>query len=95
MDKLYAGLKDLANERRAKLDDALKLFRLNREVLSVFIYIYLSFYLSFVYISYYFNIFSIHSRGVQRNSKGGEANIETNTLFCEILIKILIRLITL
>ena len=32
MDKLYAGLKDLANERRAKLDDALKLFRLNREV---------------------------------------------------------------
>ena len=32
VDKLYAGLKDLANERRAKLDDALKLFRLNREV---------------------------------------------------------------
>ena len=27
VDKLYAGLKDLANERRAKLDDALKLFR--------------------------------------------------------------------
>ncbi|XP_071744788.1 spectrin beta chain isoform X3 [Lepeophtheirus salmonis] len=32
VDKLYAGLKDLAFERRAKLDDALKLFRLNREV---------------------------------------------------------------
>merc|ERR1711970_344732 len=29
---LYAGLKDLAAERRAKLDDALKLFMLNREV---------------------------------------------------------------
>merc|ERR1719319_505328 len=27
VDKLYAGLKDLATERRAKLDDALKLFR--------------------------------------------------------------------
>merc|ERR1712241_1127070 len=32
VDKLYAGLKELANERRAKLDDALKLFMLNREV---------------------------------------------------------------
>merc|ERR1740122_261168 len=32
VDKLYAGLKDLATERRAKLDDALKLFILNREV---------------------------------------------------------------
>merc|ERR1719232_1991719 len=32
VDKLYAGLKDLAAERRAKLDDALKLFTLNREV---------------------------------------------------------------
>merc|ERR1712242_444015 len=32
VDKLYAGLKDLATERRAKLDDALKLFMLNREV---------------------------------------------------------------
>ena len=32
VDKLYAGLKDLANERRLKLDDALKLFCLNREV---------------------------------------------------------------
>ena len=32
MEKLYAGLKELANERRAKLDDALKLFMLNREV---------------------------------------------------------------
>ena len=31
-DKLYAGLKDLATEQRAKLDDALKLFMLNREV---------------------------------------------------------------
>merc|ERR1712142_303034 len=32
VDKLYAGLKDLAAERHAKLDDALKLFMLNREV---------------------------------------------------------------
>lgn len=32
VDKLYAGLKDLAGERRAKLDEALKLFMLNREV---------------------------------------------------------------
>merc|ERR1712012_71435 len=32
VDKLYAGLKDLAAERGAKLDDALKLFMLNREV---------------------------------------------------------------
>merc|ERR1719189_2597711 len=32
VEKLYAGLKDLATERRAKLDDALKLFMLNREV---------------------------------------------------------------
>jgi spectrin beta len=32
VDKLYAGLRDLAAERRAKLDDALKLFMLNREV---------------------------------------------------------------
>merc|ERR1719187_1845128 len=32
VEKLYAGLKDLAAERRAKLDDALKLFMLNREV---------------------------------------------------------------
>merc|ERR1719225_973846 len=32
VDKLYAGLKDLAAERRAKLDVALKLFMLNREV---------------------------------------------------------------
>ena len=30
VDKLYAGLRDLAAERRAKLDDALKLFMLNR-----------------------------------------------------------------
>ena len=32
VEKLYAGLKDLAAERKAKLDDALKLFMLNREV---------------------------------------------------------------
>eukprot|EP00095_Tigriopus_kingsejongensis_P000631 maker-scaffold275_size226830-snap-gene-1.25 protein:Tk00631 transcript:maker-scaffold275_size226830-snap-gene-1.25-mRNA-1 annotation:"spectrin beta chain" len=32
VEKLYAGLRDLAAERRAKLDDALKLFMLNREV---------------------------------------------------------------
>ncbi|KAG1673121.1 Spectrin beta chain [Nymphon striatum] len=32
VDKLYAGLKDLASERRGKLDEALKLFMLNREV---------------------------------------------------------------
>merc|ERR1712223_299714 len=32
VEKLYAGLKELAQERRAKLDDALKLFMLNREV---------------------------------------------------------------
>lgn len=31
-DKLYAGLKDLAGERRAKLDEALRLFQLSREV---------------------------------------------------------------
>ena len=29
---MYAGLKDLAGERRAKLDEALQLFMLNREV---------------------------------------------------------------
>ncbi|XP_024081152.1 spectrin beta chain isoform X3 [Cimex lectularius] len=32
VDKLYAGLKDLAGERRGKLDEALQLFMLNREV---------------------------------------------------------------
>lgn len=32
LDKLYAGLKDLAGERRARLDEALQLFHLNREV---------------------------------------------------------------
>uniref|UniRef100_A0A336LM29 Spectrin beta chain n=1 Tax=Culicoides sonorensis TaxID=179676 RepID=A0A336LM29_CULSO len=32
LDKLYAGLKDLAGERRAKLDEALQLFMLHREV---------------------------------------------------------------
>lgn len=31
VDKLYAGLKDLAGERRAKLDESLQLFMLNRE----------------------------------------------------------------
>lgn len=31
IDKLYAGLKDLANERRGKLDEALQLFSLSRE----------------------------------------------------------------
>uniref|UniRef100_A0A3Q0RU03 Spectrin beta chain n=1 Tax=Amphilophus citrinellus TaxID=61819 RepID=A0A3Q0RU03_AMPCI len=32
VDKLYAGLKDLAEERRAKLDERFRLFQLNREV---------------------------------------------------------------
>ncbi|KAB7501026.1 Spectrin beta chain [Armadillidium nasatum] len=32
IDKLYAGLRDLAVERKSKLDEALKLFMLNREV---------------------------------------------------------------
>ena len=32
VDKLYAGLRDLAHERRAKLDEALQLFMLSREV---------------------------------------------------------------
>ena len=32
VDKLYAGLKDLASERRGRLDEALQLFQLNREV---------------------------------------------------------------
>ena len=32
LDKLYAGLKDLAGERRARLDEALQLFMLQREV---------------------------------------------------------------
>lgn len=31
MDKLYAGLKDLSQERRSKLEEALKLFTLKRE----------------------------------------------------------------
>lgn len=31
VDKLYAGLKDLAGERRAKLEESLQLFMLNRE----------------------------------------------------------------
>ncbi|XP_022091369.1 spectrin beta chain, non-erythrocytic 1-like [Acanthaster planci] len=32
IDKLYAGLKDLAEERRGRLDETTKLFQLNREV---------------------------------------------------------------
>jgi len=32
VDKLYAGLKDLSLERRSKLEEAMKLFMLNREV---------------------------------------------------------------
>lgn len=32
LDKLYAGLKDLAGERRAKLDEALQMFLLKRDV---------------------------------------------------------------
>ena len=32
VEKLYAGLKELANKRRAQLDDAPKLVMLNREV---------------------------------------------------------------
>ncbi|XP_070577536.1 spectrin beta chain, non-erythrocytic 1-like isoform X2 [Ptychodera flava] len=32
IDKLYAGLKDLSEERRARLDETLKLYQLNREV---------------------------------------------------------------
>ena len=32
VDKLYASLKDLAGERRGKLDEVLKLYQLNREI---------------------------------------------------------------
>ncbi|KAJ3615060.1 hypothetical protein NHX12_018628 [Muraenolepis orangiensis] len=32
VDKLYAGLKDLSEERRGRLDERLRLFQLNREV---------------------------------------------------------------
>lgn len=32
VDKLYAGLKDLSEERRGKLDERFRLFQLNREV---------------------------------------------------------------
>ena len=32
MDKLYASLKDLAKERRGKLNDVLKLYTLSREI---------------------------------------------------------------
>ncbi len=32
VDKLYAGLKDLSEERRGKLEERFRLFQLNREV---------------------------------------------------------------
>lgn len=32
VDKLYAGLKDLSNERKSKLEEVLKLYVLNREI---------------------------------------------------------------
>ena len=32
VDKLYAGLKDLAQERRSKLDEVLKLYKLSHEI---------------------------------------------------------------
>lgn len=32
VDKLYAGLKDLSEERRGKLEERFRLFTLNREV---------------------------------------------------------------
>lgn len=32
LEKLYSGLKELAQERRTKLEEALQLFALNREV---------------------------------------------------------------
>ena len=32
VDKLYAGLKDLARERKSKLEEVLKLYILNREI---------------------------------------------------------------
>lgn len=32
VDKLYASLKDLAGERRGKLDEVLRLYMLNREI---------------------------------------------------------------
>ncbi|XP_067847419.1 spectrin beta chain, non-erythrocytic 1-like isoform X2 [Heptranchias perlo] len=35
VDKLYAGLKDLANERKKKLEDMYHLFQLNREVVDL------------------------------------------------------------
>ncbi|XP_067895582.1 spectrin beta chain, non-erythrocytic 1-like isoform X1 [Heterodontus francisci] len=35
VDKLYAGLKDLANERKKKLEDMYHLFQLNREVMDL------------------------------------------------------------
>jgi len=35
VDKLYAGLKDLTNERRNKLEETLKLYMLNREVVDL------------------------------------------------------------
>ena len=35
VDKLYASLKDLAGERRGKLDEVLKLYSLNREIMDL------------------------------------------------------------
>ena len=32
MDKLYASLKDLAGDRKVKLDEVLKLYTLNRDI---------------------------------------------------------------
>ena len=35
VDKLYASLKDLAGERRSRLDEVLKLYSLNREIMDL------------------------------------------------------------
>ena len=35
VDKLYASLKDRAGERRGKLDEVLKLYSLNREIMDL------------------------------------------------------------
>ncbi|XP_041353644.1 spectrin beta chain-like isoform X2 [Gigantopelta aegis] len=39
VDKLYAGLKDLANERRGKIEEGLKLFTLQREIDNLLLWI--------------------------------------------------------
>ena len=39
MDKLYAGLKDLANERRGKIEEVLKLYTLQREIDNLLLWI--------------------------------------------------------